>query len=442
MGADELGRAGAPPDRLRSSLGGAIDLTSLPRSVDTVVVGAGQAGLVMSRLLSQAGREHVLLDRRASLGGAWQDRWDAFQLVTPNWLTSMPGFDYRGTDPDGYMPRDDLVQHFRAYAEAIDAPVELETDVTRLSRANGGGGRRFTLETSRGPIDARSVIVAGGPFQAPHIPQVGALDPSVAQVHSHHYRNPELLSPGGVLLIGSGQSGVQLAEELMAAGRSVTIAVGKCGRIPRRYRGRDIFAWLRDLALHGPAVGTPLPTPDTLPGPAARFACNPQLSGHGEPHDTNLRKMAAEGLRLVGRLEAIEGTRARFADDLPATLEFVDRFFDERFRPQIDTFIERSGIDAPPGEFEQFQYDPAVVTELDLAKEGIGTVLWTSGYRPALGWIDLPVLDEFGLPRQKDGRTDVEGLTFIGTPWLVDLASANLVGLARDAESIAATWER
>jgi putative flavoprotein involved in K+ transport len=416
-------------------------MTSLRRSVDTVVIGAGQSGLVMSRLLADAGREHVLLDRRATLGGGWQDRWDAFQLVTPNWLTSMPGFDYRGDDPDGYMPRDAVVSHFRAYAEAIHAPVELETDVTRLARVEGAGAHRFTLTTSRGPIDAREVIVAGGPFQVPHIPNVGGLDRSIKQAHSHHYRNPDLLPPGGVLLIGSGQTGVQLAEELVAAGRSVTIAVGKCGRIPRRYRGRDIFGWLRDLALHGAEVGTPLPTPDTLPGPAARFACNPQLSGHGTPHDTNLRKMAAGGVRLVGRLEALEGTRARFAGDLPGTLQFVDRFFDERFRPDIDTFIERSGVDAPPGDFEQFAFEPPVVPELDLARERIRTVLWTSGYRPSFGWIDLPVLDEFGLPRQVNGRTDVEGLTFIGTPWLVDLASANLVGVARDAAAIAAGWE-
>src|SRR5512140_486981 len=307
-----------------------------PRSVETVVVGAGHAGLIVSGLLRQRGREHVVLERRSSLGGGWQDRWDAFQLVSPNWTTSLQGFPYRGRDPDGFMPRDEIVEHFRAYAASIDAPVELQTDVTRL-QPNQAGRARFRLTTSRGTVDARTVVIAGGPFQAPHLPPAAAMiDPSITQVHVHHYRNPAALPPGGVLLVGSGQSGVQLAEELMAAGRSVTMAVGRCGRLPRRYRGKDIFWWLREMGTRGREVGMGLPTPAQLPDPRARFACNPQLSGHGGGHDTNLRAMARDGLRLVGRLEGADGTRARFAPDLPDTLRFADGFFEARFRPVCD----------------------------------------------------------------------------------------------------------
>ena len=408
-----------------------------PRTVDTVIIGAGQAGLVMSRLLAEAGREHVVLERRATLGGAWQDRWDAFRLVSPNWTTSVPGYAYAGDDPDGFMPRDELIAHFRAYASAIEAPVELETAATALDPVDRGAAR-FEVTTTRGSILARTVVVATGPFQAPHVPSIAdGLAPSILSLHVDRYRNPSALPDGGVLLVGSGQSGVQLAEELQAAARSVTISVGHCGHAPRRYRGRDVFWWLRQLGTVGAGLGVTLPTADRLLSPAARFACNPQLSGHGGGHDVNLRRMAAGGVRLVGRLVAFEGTRARLAPDLGDNLRYADAFFDERLRPLFDTFAERSGETFPPAEIERFEHDVPEVTELDLAAEGISTVLWTSGYRPVLDWIHLPVLDSFGLPVQTGGRSSVEGLCFIGTPWLLDMGSANLVGLVRDAETLA-----
>lgn len=408
------------------------------RSIETVIVGAGQAGLVVSDLLRSAGREHVLFDRRTTLGGGWQDRWDAFRLVSPNWTVSMPGLAYRGSDPDGFMQRDELVEHFRAYAAAIDAPVELETDVTRLVRLDDGAAP-FRLTTSRGTVDARTVVVAGGPFQAPRIPPVGAgFDGSVTQIHSHHYRSPAQLPPGAVLLVGSGQTGVQLAEELVDAGRAVTMAIGRCGRAPRRYRGRDIFWWLRQLGTRGSAVGAPLPQASGLPHPAARFACNPQLSGQGGGHDIDLRRMAAEGVRLAGRLLAADATRATFAADLAESLRFADGWFPQRLQPLADRFAAETGEDLSEEALPRLSFEPPEVTDLDLRAEGITTVIWTSGYRPAFEWIqvDPPVLDDFGLPRQSDGRTDVPGLVFLGTPWLVDMGSANLVGLVRDAERI------
>ena len=411
------------------------------RAVETVVVGAGQAGLVMSRFLSQAGREHVVLDRRATLGGGWQDRWDGFRLVSPNWTVSMPGLDYGGPDPDGFMPRDEIVAHFRRYAAAIAAPVELATEVTDLTVLDGPPGRaRFRITTSRGTIEAHSVIVAGGPFQRPHIPAVAsALPPGILSLHAHDYRRPDALPPGSVLLIGSGQTGVQLADELMQAGREVLISVGHCGRAPRRYRDRDVFWWLRQLGTRGREVGVMLPTAEMLPSPAARFACNPQLSGHGGGKDMNLRRMALDGLRLLGRFQGIEGSRARFAPDLRENLRYADSFFAERLRPLCDAFIEKVGETRPAHEEPPpVDYDPPVIAELDLASEGVSTVLWTSGYRPAFGWIRPPVLDEFGLPRGVAGATDVDGLWFLGTPWLVDMGSANLTGVTRDAEAIAA----
>ncbi|HYL40491.1 MAG TPA: NAD(P)-binding domain-containing protein, partial [Candidatus Binatus sp.] len=350
-------------------------------SIDIVIVGAGQAGLIVSKLLSEAGREHVLLERRSTLGGAWQDRWDTFRLVSPNWTASVRGYAYQGDDPDGFMTRDEVVSHFRGLAAAIHAPVELDTEVRSLkpleSEARSGGrGRplaaaRFRIETSGGTFLARTAIVAAGPFQVPHLPPMSVdLDPAISQVNVHAYRRAGQLPPGGVLIVGSGQSGVQLAEELHAAGRAVTIAVGKCPRFPRTYRGRDVFWWLRQLATAGPSVGATLPTAAMLPDPRRRLACNPQLSGHGQPHDIDLRLMAASGIRLAGRLVAVEGTRVRFAPDLAASLTFADRAFEERWQPAFDRFAAATGLGLPPDSLSSFAYDPPEIADLDLAAEG------------------------------------------------------------------------
>jgi putative flavoprotein involved in K+ transport len=413
----------------------------IPGSIETVVVGAGQAGLIMSWHLRQADREHVVLDRRATLGGGWQDRWDAFQLVSPSWTTSFPGFAYEGPDPDGYLTRDEIAGRIAGYAAAIDAPVRLGTTVERLTAEDSGGGR-FRLDTDQGTIRARDVVVATGAFHTPKIPTAAAgFAPRLHQMHAHDYRNPGSLPPGGVLLVGSGQTGVQLAEELQEAGRDVTLSVGHCGRAPRRYRGRDFFWWLRQLVQRGPELGTPLPTVDMLPDPRVRFACNPHLSGHGGGHDTNLRRFAANGIRLVGRFESADGEHVRFAEDLSANLRFADEFFDQRFLKLFDTFAERAGVDAPPDDREPFDFEPPEVTELDLAAAGITTVLWTTGYAPDYGWLDLPVLGDFGLPRQVRGVSDVPGLTFLGLLWQHNQASANLAGVASDAAYLASRWE-
>jgi putative flavoprotein involved in K+ transport len=414
----------------------------LPGEIDTVVVGAGQAGLIMSYHLGRAGREHVVLDRRETLGGGWQDRWDAFQLVSPSWTTGLPGFPYDGPEPDEYLHRDGVIARMAGYATAIEAPVRLGTKVDRLT-ADGSNAARFRLETSRGTIRARDVIVATGAFHTPKIPPTAsAFAPRIYQLHAHDYRNADQLPPGGVLLVGSGQTGCQLAEELQEVGRDVTLSVGHCGRAPRRYRGKDFFWWLRRIIEQGPDLGTPLPAVDTLPDPRARFACNPHLSGHGGGHDTNLRKFAAGGIRLVGRFEGADGERARFAADLSANLQFADEFFDQRFRTLWETFAERAGFDLPHDDRELFDFEPPEVAELDLASSSISTVLWTTGYAPDYGWLDLPVIGDFGLPRQVRGVSDVPGLTFLGLLWQHNQGSANLAGVAKDAEFLAAQWER
>jgi putative flavoprotein involved in K+ transport len=408
---------------------------SIPARIDTVVIGAGQAGLSLSSHLAQGGRDHVVLDRRPTLGGGWQDRWDDFCLVTPNWSTSFPGDPYAGPDPGGFMVRDSIVGRLRDYARRSGAPLSLETDVQRLSlRADGG----FTVQTNQGEIAAERVVVAAGSFHAPKIPPIAAsLPAAITQLHSHAYRSEAALPSGGVLVVGSGQSGVQIAEELAKAGRDVYLSVGSAGRVPRRYRGRDIFEWLYALMTRGEAYGVTLPTVETLPDPRLRSAGNPHLSGHDGGHDTNLRRMAKDGITLLGRIESIEGGTLRLAPDLPKNLAIADGFFDARFRPIVEQYIERAGIDAPPDDREAFTYEPPVLETLDLTSAGISTVIWTTGYRLDYGWVDIPILDDFGFPRQHLGVSDVPGLYFLGLLWQRNQGSATLFGVGPESLQLA-----
>ncbi len=407
----------------------------LPARADTVIVGAGHAGLIMSHHLTQAGRGHIILDRRASLGGGWQDRWDRFRLVTPNWTLSFPGQPYDGPDPDGFMPRDEVVGRIARYAATIDAPVHLGIDVARLTST---GRRGFRLETSAGPIDADSIVVATGSYHVPRIPpEASSLSARVAQLHSHQYRNEGQLPPGSVLVVGSGQSGVQIAEELQEAGRSVFLSVGSAPRVPRRYRGRDIFRWLADLTIEGPRAGVGLPTVDKLPDPRLRFAPNPHLSGHHGGHETDLRQLAAGGMILVGRVASIDGRQLHFAPGLSVSLERADAFFGERLQPLIERYIALAGVEVPPDDGRQrSRFVPAELETLDVEAAGISTVLWTTGYRPDFGWIDLPIFDDTGLPKHVRGVTEVPGLYFIGLLWQHTQASATLFGPTLDAPSV------
>jgi len=415
--------------------------SALPLFTDTAVIGAGQAGLAMSWFLRGAGREHVVLERREQLGGGWLDRWDNFCLVTPNWTVSLPGHPYDGNNPDGFMPREEIATRIADYAKAIEAPVILNTGVHRLSEGAGGD---FLLETTGGSMTARRVVVATGGFQIPQIPQLAAAMPSnLTQLHTHNYTREDALPPGAVLVVGSGQSGVQIAEELHAAGRRVYLSVGRAGRLPRRYRGQDTFLWIVQLERRGAEFGVPLPTVTTLADPRMRFAANAHLSGHDGGHDTNLRLMAYDGITLLGHLDGVDGDKIRLRADLAWNLASADAHFDERFRPLIDPYIERAGIAAPPDERQPVSFEPPETLELDLAKAGITTVIWSSGYRTDFSWLDVAgpngrgILDEYGIPRQDRGVSEVPGLYFIGLPWLHTVLSASLMGVGPDARHLA-----
>ena len=273
------------------------------RRMPTIVIGAGQAGLALSRLLTLAGRDHLVLERRTTLGGGWQDRWDGFRLVTPNWMASLPGQPYDGADPDGFMPRDEIVGRVAGYAERVHAPVMTGTAVDRLTPMQGGG---FRLETSAGPMRADAVVVATGSYHLPRVPGIAARLAPTPQLHSHEYRNCELLPPGAVLVVGTGQAGVQLAEELVDDGRRVFLAVGSNGWAPRRYRGRDIFGWLATRAVDG-EIQCADARNETLPNPASGLRGH-----HSSPVITAARTSACAGWRrTAGSGSWVTSSRSR-----------------------------------------------------------------------------------------------------------------------------------
>lgn len=408
----------------------------LPTRVETAIIGAGHAGLTMSWFLAQAGRDHIVLERQSRPGGSWRDRWDGFRLVTPNWTASFPGDPYDGSDPDGFMTRDEIDARVAGYAERIRAPVEHDTDVRRLTERPGGG---FELATSSGSLTADQVVVATGSFHVPRIPPIASELPSrLTQLHSHDYRNERSLPPGAVLIVGSGQSGCQIAEELAEAGRRVHLSVGSAGRVPRSYRGRDIFRWLGMLAARGAEYGVPFPTVDQLPDPSLRSAGNPQLSGHKGGRDVNLRQMAREGTTLLHRIERVDGETLHLRPGLSATLALVDGLFDQRFRPLIDRLIDAAGIDAPPDDRIPDTFEPPEVAALDLREAAISTVIWATGYRLDYSWLGMPILDGYGFPRQRRGVSDVPGLYFLGLLWQHSQASATLIGPRLDAAHLVA----
>jgi putative flavoprotein involved in K+ transport len=410
------------------------------REVDTLVIGAGQAGLATSYWLGQAGVEHLLLERRPELGGAWQDRWDSFFLNTPNFAFLLPGMTYDGPEPDAFLPRDEVISLVRNYAQRIAAPVQPGTEVTRVARAAGfGTDGGFAVETDQGSWLARNVVLANGAYQRPRIPASAAKLPQrITQLHSHDYRNPAQLPDGAVLVVGTGQSGGQITEDLLAAGREVHLSVSACPEAPRRYRGQDTFYWLLQVNLHGPDYGINGLQAAQLPSPAARFMCNPLVSGNDGGHSIRLRDLGRRGVRLHGHFEGTDDGVITFSDDLAARMALVESAFGQRMKVMLDAYIAAAGIEAPiaePVPVDDWQL-PSSGARLDLGAEGITSVIWSTGYGLDFGFLDIPVLDEWNYPRHSRGVTEVPGLYAVGLPWLTKHASSTVAAVGLDAEYV------
>jgi putative flavoprotein involved in K+ transport len=393
--------------------------------VDVAIIGAGQAGLATSWFLTQAGIDHVVLEA-GRVAETWRTRrWDSFCLVTPNWGVNLPGANYGGPDPDGFMPLTEIVDYFQGWADSFQAPVQSNTQVSSLRK----DGDDFVLQLPGSAVRAGSVVVATGGYQRAHLPAGSQHLPlSAHQVLAEDYRNPDDLPPGAVLVVGSGQTGCQLAEEIHAAGRTVLLACGRCPWTPRQIEGRDFVLWSRES-------GWLDRTLDKLPSPAARLGANVQATGNRGGHDMHYRTLHAKGIELLGRYAGAEGSTVYFADDLAASVDFGDARLKDMLR-SFEMYCSAIGRKAPDFEFPE-PLRLKTRTEVDIDREGIGTVIWTSGYRPDYGWISLPVFDEMGFPIQVAGCTSVKGLYFMGVPWMRKFKSAILYGVAEDAELVA-----
>lgn len=398
----------------------------MAQAFDVVIIGAGQAGLSLSHELTRSKREHVIFER-GCVGQGWRARWDSFCLVLPNWTVQLAGQPYAGPDPDGFMDRDVFVEYLASYARSFEAPVREGVSVDSLEAGAGGG---FLLRTTIGEITAREVVIATGGYQTPYRPAgIEALPPSLTVIDADGYANPAGLPPGRVLVIGSGQTGCQVAEELRLAGRDVVIACGRAPWQPRRVGDRDIMAWV---------AGTPFlnMTAADLPSPMARLAPNPQASGRFGGHDLHYRTLQALGVVLVGHFLGVGDGRVRFADDLAESVAFGDaRYGDIREMVRKSAIAQGLAVPempAPPS----FIADPPSSVDLgDLA-----AVVITSGFRPDYRrWVNLAgAFDEMGFPIAEQGSsTVVPGLHFMGVPFQRKRMSATLLGVGEDAEVLA-----
>lgn len=392
----------------------------------TVVIGGGQAGLAVSRELAAAGVDHVVLER-ARVAEAWRRRWDSFTLVTPNWTLDLPGRAYAGDDPEGHVARDEIVAYLEAYAAGHAGEIQEGVQVDGLGP---GGSAPFRLDTTVGPIEAESVVVCTGAYQRPHRPGAAvAAPPGLLVIDAAGYTNPGALPDGDVLVVGSGQTGVQLAEELVHSGRGVTLACGRAPWAPRRLDGIDIVTWLTRAGFYDQPSSV-------LARPVDRLVANLQATGANGGHDLHYRVLQILGVRLTGHLAGIEGSRAFFADDLAESVAFGDARYADIRRILADR-LPAQGVAAPAmPDPPPFRAEP--VAEVDLRT--FGAIILTAGFRPDYTWVRFPVFDELGFPVVRDDlSTAVPGLSFCGVHFLRTRRSSLLFGVGADAAILART---
>jgi putative flavoprotein involved in K+ transport len=399
------------------------------RQVETVIVGGGQAGLALSYYLKQEGREHVVFERAPAVANAWRNqRWDSFTLVTPNFQVRMPGAEYRGGDPYGFMALAEVVQYFDDYVRRFDLPVHCSVEVHSVEKNRDG----YIVRTNEGTYEAENVVIATGLYQDSKTPKLSEhLREEIRQIHSMDYKNPSSLPAGAVLVVGTGQSGAQIAEELYQSGRKVYLSVGSSGRVPRRFRGRDINDWFTRIGLFDTKV-------EELKSPSDKFSYHPQISGKNGGHTLNLHQFARDGVVLLGRVRDAREGKLILAPDLHKTLQKVDQF-EVNALQKINDYIDRAALKAPIESIPELYdgYSQELLTELDLKACGISTLIWATGYTFNYSLVKLPVVDADGYPIQKRGVTRFDGLYFLGMPWLHNRKSGILFGVGDDAAYLA-----
>ena len=397
-------------------------------SIDTLVVGAGQAGIAMSEHLSRHGVPHLVLER-ARIAERWRTgRWDSLVANGPAWHDRFPGLEFPETGPDAFAPKEEVADYFVAYAKKFDAPIRTGVEVRKVVRNTGREG--FTVETSDGVIEAKRVVVATGPFQKPVIPPIAPQSASLIQIHSADYRNPQQLPPGGVLVVGAGSSGVQIADELNRAGRRVYLSVGAHDRPPRAYRGRDFCWWLGVLGEWDAEVMKP-----------GREHVTIAVSGARGGHTVDFRRLAHEGITLVGLTRSFDDNVVHFNADLAENIARGDENY-LSLLDAADMYAARNGLDLPPEpEARVIPPDPDCLThpllDLDLAQAGVTSIIWATGYATDFKWLQVDTFDAKGKPMHQRGVSKEPGVYFLGLPWLSRRGSAFIWGVWHDAKHVA-----
>jgi putative flavoprotein involved in K+ transport len=397
------------------------------KRTDTIIIGGGQAGLAMSRCLSDEGIDHVVLER-GRVAERWRsERWDSLRLLSPKWHSRLPGFSYDGHDPDGFMTMPEVISYFEQYAQSFSAPVQDETTVLSVKRASEGG---YRVRTDRGDWRAPTVVVATGHCDLPFVPKLARrLHANIHQIVPSRYRKPRQLPDGGVLVVGASASGVQLAQEIHRSGRPVTLAVGRHTRIPRRYRGRDITWWLETSGTLSERAE------HAFDLESARRQPSLQLVGTPDNQTLDLAVLQEDGVRLAGRLEGAEGTRIAFGDDLQRNIDAAEHKLD-RVLGSIDRFIDEASIASEARDRRPPIRVANVPTELELREAGISTVLWATGYRREYPWLNVPVLNIRGEIIHDGGVTDAPGLYALGLNFQRTRKSSFIDGVGEDARAL------
>jgi putative flavoprotein involved in K+ transport len=396
--------------------------------VDTLVVGGGQAGLAMSEHLSHCGVPHLVLERH-QIAQRWRsERWDSLVANGPAWHDRFPGMEFSDLNPDAFAAKERVADYFVAYAKQIAAPIRCGVEVKEVRRNIGRPG--FRVETSEGVIEARYVVAATGPFQRPVIPAVIPENAGVMQIHSSAYRNPGQLPEGAVMVVGAGSSGVQIADELLRAGRRVYLSVGPHDRPPRAYRGRDFVWWLGVLGKWDAVAMEPGKEHVTI-----------SVSGAYGGHTIDFRRLAAQGVTLVGRTESFKNGVVNFAPDLSDNIAHGDANY-LSVLDEADAYVARNGLDLPEEpEARKIDRDPRCVTDpilkLNLAEAGVTSVIWATGFALDFGWLKVDAFDETGKPKHQRGVSAEPGVYFLGLPWQSRRASSFIWGVWHDAKFLA-----